>query len=724
MRINYRYFLLSLLTITTISCTPDHKVAKDVLDPDIGMSRKEFEDNIQPPPRKKLASAATKNEPPLPDLSQILVTPKPPAMAKNKLVSLTITEAVPLKEVLIELAREADLDIELDPNISGGIILKVKDKPLDQVVDRISQLAGLRYSYENNILKVEKDTPYIVDYNVDFLNIVRSSNSTVTSNTTIGSSGGGGGGGSSVSGAASSGAKSSMTATYDGDLWKSVESDIKKILGYDRVNSSVANSEGIEATLPPRPAPVAPVVAPVAAIPPAAPVSPGSNVMAPTSNAPMRVTPQGLVPVEMPSNQAAASGANPTGQAAPTSANPYGVTVPAMSPPSAVIPAAPAFQTASNASGNGAKSGGGGSGSGGGASSSGAAGDTGPVTYFITVNKQANIISVLGTSRQQADVKKYLDRVKSTMSAQVLIEAKLVEITLNDQFSTGVNWDLVEKKLGVGINGNFTSNITPLNGQIFSFGVLNSTGKSATAPNGSGITNGGVSSGTVTNPLNINDAVQLVDQFGTVRTLDSPRINAMNNQQAMLSFVTNQIYFTVTVTQGTPVVSGGTTIPGQTTVTSTLNTVPIGFILNLEPTINLDTNEVLMNIRPTLSRIVSYTQDPAVQYIAETAHVNITNQIPIVDVRELDSILKIKSGQVMVIGGLMEDVDSTSETGVPYVQDIPYFGNLVKSVSKTKNLVQTIIFIKATIVPPTNNATKSDKETYTKFTRDPNPLAF
>ena len=88
-----------------------------------------------------------------PNISKLLVAPPPPPMGNGELISFATTEEVPIKDVLVELGRLAGVDIEVDPNITGGIILKVTNKPLNVIVQRIADLGNLRYSYSNNILR-------------------------------------------------------------------------------------------------------------------------------------------------------------------------------------------------------------------------------------------------------------------------------------------------------------------------------------------------------------------------------------------------------------------------------------------------------------------------------------------------------------------------------------------------------------------------------------------
>jgi general secretion pathway protein D len=232
---------------------------------------------------------------------------------------------------------------------------------------------------------------------------------------------------------------------------------------------------------------------------------------------------------------------------------------------------------------------------------------------------------------------------------------------------------------------------------------------------------------------NLTSVVGLLDKFGTARTIASPRLHAMNNQQAVMTVAQNKVYFTVQAQDATSSSTSASGTPTTTSsITSTLHTVPIGIIMTLEPSINLETNEVTMNIRPTLTTTTTSVDDPAVALTSQknisssssTKSQPVTSSIPIIDVRELDSVMKLKSGEVMVMGGLMKSDVTNQDAGVPGVSKIPFFGNAFKSVVKTNNTVETVIFIKATIIPSDGMVVKADKALYKNFFRDPRPLAF
>jgi type II secretory pathway component GspD/PulD (secretin) len=137
---------------------------------------------------------------------------------------------------------------------------------------------------------------------------------------------------------------------------------------------------------------------------------------------------------------------------------------------------------------------------------------------------------------------------------------------------------------------------------------------------------------------------------------------------------------------------------------------------------------VIMNIRPTLSKEASdqAVQDPAAQILNSSIGGNtekIKSEIPVVEVREMDTVLKVKSGDIMVIGGLIEHEDNNRDTGVPGVSRIPLLGNLAKQVEKKTYIRETVILIQATIIP-SGYYHPQDKKVYQTMMQDSRPLTF
>ncbi len=301
-------------------------------------------------------------------------------------------------------------------------------------------------------------------------------------------------------------------------------------------------------------------------------------------------------------------------------------------------------------------------------------------------NKSAGIISVFATDSDHEMIKKYLDDVEEAASAQVIIEAKIVEVKLSETFKGGITWS------------SLTNNIT-------SVGKL------------SGVTGGATLSSIPFFSGAASLSADALETFGTTRTIASPRLHAMNNQKASLNFADTKVYFKIDSNQNVTTTSGSTPV-NTVSVTSTKQDLDIGTQLDITPSINPRTNEIVMKISPKLSVEGDTVVDPASPIYTDSTtgeQKTLSNYVPQVNSRTIETIAKIKSGEVLVIGGLMRDSGQNTDSGVPFLSGIPILGWLFKSSSKESNITETVIFVKATIVKSGRGTTKVDRDLQGKF---------
>lgn len=288
-------------------------------------------------------------------------------------------------------------------------------------------------------------------------------------------------------------------------------------------------------------------------------------------------------------------------------------------------------------------------------------------TGSVISNPETGLISVLATQRQHQRVAAFIDEVQTRSLHQVLIEATVVEVSLNDDFQSGVDWTMVGRD-----GGTLTLNQSSLAGNLASqpFNLLTLDRSDS--------------------PDAITATMRLLSQFGELRVLSSPRVMALNNQSAMLRVVDNEVYFTVEVEPG--VVSNG--VASTSTYTTTVHTVPVGFVMTVTPQIG-DGEQITLNVRPTISRIVDYAIDP--NPILAEAGVE-PNQIPKIQVREFDSILKVFDGQVAILGGLMEDSVRNDSNGLPGLSRLGGLRNLFGYRQEVMRKTELIIFIRPVVI--------------------------
>ncbi|MDR1032057.1 MAG: type II and III secretion system protein [Holosporales bacterium] len=171
-------------------------------------------------------------------------------------------------------------------------------------------------------------------------------------------------------------------------------------------------------------------------------------------------------------------------------------------------------------------------------------------------------------------------------------------------------------------------------------------------------------------------------------------------------------------------------------VSSKIQTVPIGIIVTVQPAVNLETGDVILTIRPTISRVTNVKRDPAVSIIASNINgdkantaVNsalsnsICSEIPVVEVREMDSILKVKSGQGIVMGGLMQENTNRKDFGIPGTSNIPIIGDITRGRSRDSEVTELVILLRVHIMPQDNqNIDAADKRLLNSYSNDPRPI--
>lgn len=317
----------------------------------------------------------------------------------------------------------------------------------------------------------------------------------------------------------------------------------------------------------------------------------------------------------------------------------------------------------------------------------------------VIVNAEAGIVSVRATSRQHEKVAEFLAQVLGSARRQVLIEATVVEVRLNDRYQTGVDWAALGLNgLGYSFRQNLiTGDLANVANPFFSIQYSN--------PNAAA---GGALSSTI----------KLLDTFGNTRVLSSPKIMAVNNQTAVLKVVDNLVYFTVQAQVTPATVAGGSPIVAYTT---TQNVVPVGFVMNVTAQI-ADNDIVVLNVRPTVSSKVDDVIDPN----PDLARVGVQNRVPVIRSREFESVLRIPSGNTAVLGGLMEDSFVGTRGGLPVLSRIPFFGDAVSYRDDNATKRELVIFLRPIVIRDASlDGDLSDYRRYLPnddFFRDTRPL--
>lgn len=287
----------------------------------------------------------------------------------------------------------------------------------------------------------------------------------------------------------------------------------------------------------------------------------------------------------------------------------------------------------------------------------GAAGST--VQQRVNVNRLPGTIVVTATKRNMERVEEYLNTIKRVMNRQVLIEAKIIEVQLSDRLQFGIDWSFVTHILDSPVTfsaKNFA--VIPSSGPIFS-----------------------------TQGSSVSNLLTALKEQGELRTLSNPRVNIMNGQTSLLSVGQNENFIskveTTTVTGVTPI----------TTFTVTTSSVLSGIIIGIVPYIN-EIGEISLTITPIVSNLVDLNPTT----IGTEGENQIEISLPIVDLRELSTTVKVRDGQLIVIGGLIKKDENLQKNKVPLLGDIPYLGELFTQRDKEERKTELVVILQPQLV--------------------------
>lgn len=527
---------------------------------------------------------ATKAEGTIPNVvSQAIPLPPPRPKGKTETYSVVVNN-VNVHDLLFALARDAKVNVDIHPGISGNITLNAIDQTLPQLLTRISKQVDMRFELDGDNLAVMPDTPYLKSYQIDYVNMSRNMTGTVATNTQISTS--------ALSG--NNNAQGNNTSRIqienvsNNAFWASLEKNIKEIL-------QDTDKE--------------------------------------------RIITHRLTDIRAEENKAKTSLSQPA-PAKKTNATPTNAPLPAPEPQPAV----------SNAENN----------------AQGSREYRDYETIFassVIINAETGVISVRANSRQHEKVKEFIERVTSNARKQVLIEATIVEVSLSDGYQQGIDWSRVAGSAAFGIakpttTTNTTNAVTPY---VISY---DKTG-----------------SGT------LSSTIELLRSFGNIRVLSSPKLSVLNNQTATLKVTEDYVYFNVK-SDTTTTANVGTTVG----VTTTPQSVSVGFFMSITAQI-ADDGMVTLNVRPSISSISELKKDP--NPIIPTS---IPNYIPQIKTREIESLMRIGSGDIAVLGGLMEDRLNNTNYRIPVLGDIPVVGELFNTRENATTKAELVILLRPTII--------------------------
>lgn len=283
----------------------------------------------------------------------------------------------------------------------------------------------------------------------------------------------------------------------------------------------------------------------------------------------------------------------------------------------------------------------------------------------VMVTPQAGLVTVRALPNEIRAIQTFLNVSEEIIQRQVILEARIIEVSLNDGFQQGINWGQILANGGStdfqfsNTSGSFGDSISAALGNVTSLSFVNK---------------------------DFSGVLSLLSTQGNVQVLSSPRVTATNNQKAVIK-VGDDEYFVTDVSSQSTISSSSTSVAPNIELTPFFS----GIALDVTPQINKH-GEVLLHVHPSVietqeqEKIVTLNEE---QYILPLAQSNI---------RESDTIIRAKSGEIVVIGGLMQSIISDSESKTPVLGDIPVLGNLFKNKSQKEVKKELVILIKPTVV--------------------------
>jgi MSHA biogenesis protein MshL len=299
----------------------------------------------------------------------------------------------------------------------------------------------------------------------------------------------------------------------------------------------------------------------------------------------------------------------------------------------------------------------------------------------VVVNRQSGVIVVRGMPAQLRDVATYLQKTQTTVTRQVILEAKIVEVELSSGFQAGINWSTL---LTNGGQKYFFGQSTPPGG--FGADPLAPTGGRVSVTPGVPVLGqvvdqlGGAFTMAV-DAADFNGFIELLSTQGNTRVLSSPRVSTLHNQKAIIKAGSDEFFVTG--------VKSDTTTGTSTNTSLNVELTPFfsGVALDVTPQIGED-GMVLLHIHPTVSEVTD--QSKRVNFGGGTSDL----PLALSQIRESDSVVRARSGQLIVIGGLMRETRRRADYKTPLLGDVPVLGRLFRSERDQTRTVELVLLLR------------------------------
>lgn len=519
----------------------------------------------------------------------VLSRPQP---AKGRETYSVVVNNVRADELLFSLARDAGVNVDIHPGVTGGVTLTAINQSLPQLLNRIVRQVDMRWEIDGRTLVVMPDSPFLRVYRIDYVNMSRDTggNTTVTTQIASAAPGGSSGGGVSIAGGGNN-SQTRIENTAKNHFWDTLEKNLKDLLREtDKILPEGSSETVVE-----------------------------------------HLDQQSTTGTGAQAQKGKGRSGNGSGNSAATlAASPNPAT---FQQEGTTLLRRTTFREAAS----------------------------------VIVNPESGTLSVRATSRQHEKIQEFLDQVMASANRQVMIEATIAEVQLSSNYQQGIDWSILPLgDSGFRLIQRATGNLASPSSSLFEIGNKNRL-------QGIGM---------------VESSIRLLENFGTVRVLSSPTLSVINNQTAVLKVVDNYVYFTIKAETVSP-----TNAAPVTTFTTNLSSVPVGFVMNVTPQIG-ESGQVLLNIRPSISRVVDTVNDPN----PDLARANVTSRIPVIRVREMESMIRVASGNIVVMGGLMEDTVSDADAAVPGLSRAPVIGNFFMQRDDRRLKTELVVFLRPVVM--------------------------
>ncbi len=306
----------------------------------------------------------------------------------------------------------------------------------------------------------------------------------------------------------------------------------------------------------------------------------------------------------------------------------------------------------------------------------------------VVVSPQAGLVTVRALPSEIAVVKDFLNQSQESLQRQVVLEARIIEVTLNDGYQQGVRWERIASGLTGSVNFGFSGGAIASN---FAANTAAGIDPAINAVNGIGNSIstdiGGVSTLRISRG-DFDGVINMLQTQGDVQMLSNPRVTVTNNQKAVIK-VGQDEYFVTDVS---------TSEDQSATQTENENDIELtpffsGIALDVTPQIDRS-GSVILHVHPSVTETAEQTK------VIQVGDQQILLPLAQSNIRESDTVIRARDGEIVVIGGLMETVTSEQESKTPLLGDIPFIGNAFKNKAKTQSKRELVILIRPSVVQP------------------------